>query len=359
MSERASTEHGEKEGRARTARRAAAGPRLDPNPRRPLAAADVLGLQRAIGNTAVTRLLGGGVVQRKSLAQTGWLSDLEAEKNPRTLVGDGREVNVYMDKQSTPAADKLEAFQKAAQLNAHVGKTVDDKAAAQWRITESNKKWTRGDRLNDDSLRNRVDPFFYEALVSFPQDDMTQYLGFMFQHAPSYTGYVEAILDTSNPGAQGVPSMYDKRTESGLAGTEDSDKGRNLKFSNVHDKTGSSNILTLTGGGGTEKNLDAYTKIAGEGSRWQAVRKHAASLQDDSLFYTRTGNPGTDKVWAVDFRQLWLSWLSAFDKKYDVTDATFRGKLAANADFRDGRQSVEVNTLGAKDYDLDNSRSHA
>ena len=358
MSERASAKRGREESRARTTRRAPT-PRLAPNAGRLLGAADVAGLQRAVGNSAVAGLL-GGIVQRKNLGQTGWLNSLEPEQHTRDLVGDGRAVKVYKAERSTPAANKPEAFQKAAELNAHVGKTVDDRAASAWNITDSNKKWTLKDRqaLNSPGLK-KVDPFFYEALVSFPEGDMTQYLGFMFQHAASFTGYVEAILDTTNPGAQGVPSMYDKKTEKHLKGKTNSNKGRYLKFSNVHDQTDSSNLLTLTGGGGEEKNLDAYTKIAGEGARWQAVRKHASQLQDDSIFYTRTGTPGDGKVWGVSFQQLWLSWLSAFDKKYDITDATFRGKLAANANFRDGRQNVNVSALAAKDYDLDNSRGHA
>jgi hypothetical protein len=362
VSERASAEHGRDEGRTRAARRAPTTPRLDPNAKRPIGAAGIAGLQRAVGNTAVAGLLGGGgIVQRKNLEQTGWLSDLEPEQHPRTVVGDGRDVKVYKAERSTPAANKLEGFQKAAELNAHVGKTVDDKAASVWGIRGSNQKWTEKDvdELNKGSL-NKIDPFFYEALVSFPKDEMTQYLGFMFQHAASYTGYVEAILDTSNPGAQGVPSMYDKGTESGKKGTEDPDKGRNLKFSNVHDLTKSSNLLTLSGSGGEEKNLDAYTKIAGEGARWQCVRKHAANLQDDSLFFTRSGNPGGGKVWGVTFRSLWLSWAADFGKKYDVADATVRTAILTNGNkLFDDAKNPRLSALGAKDYDLDNGKSHS
>jgi hypothetical protein len=361
VSERASAENAQGHGRARAARRAAMPPRLDPNSRQPLGAAEVLALQRAVGNTAVAGLLGGGaIVQRKNLEQTAWLGDLKTDKGTRQVVGDGRDVKVYMDERSTPAANKLEAFQKAAELNAKVGKTVDDKAASDWGINDSNQKWTgKYQELNKSTLE-KVDPFFYEALVSFPKGDTTEYLGFMFQHAAAYTGYVEAILDTSNPGAQGVPSMYDVNTEHGLAGTENPDKGRNLKFSNVHDQTDSSNLLTMSGSGGGEKNLDAYTKIAGEGSRWQCVRKHAANLQNDSLFFTAQGNPGVNKVWGVTFKELWLAWKDDFGKKYDISDATVRTAILSNGCrlySKAGKWSVSA--LRGADYDLDKGKSHS
>ena len=289
-------------------------------------------------------------VQRKNLEQTGWVGGLTKEKDTRTIVGDGRKVNVYHDSSSIQASDKIDAFKKIAARSASIGKTTDDRAQTQWRIYQSNYKWTPDTRALNDNTVNFLDPFFYEGLAKWGDKSQGEekYLGFMYQHAKNFTGYVESILDTSNPNAPRVSSMYDANTESALAGTETDD--RNLKFSNIHDTSDNTNLLDMTGSGGAEKNLDAYTKIAGEGARWQCVRNHAAKLKNNSCFFTTCGIPG--KVRAVTFKHLWLSWKDYFGKKYDITDNTV-AYILANTNLGG---EVQIRDLNDGDYDLDLSR---
>ncbi len=293
----------------------------------------------------------GAIVQRQNLEQTKWveMGNLEKEKERRGVVGDGRNVNVYVDKSIIPATDKLDALQKLAARNADIGKTVDEKAKVNWGIAESNDKWTGKWELLDNEKLKKLDPFFYEGIAKWGKDTGDEkYLGFMFQHAASFTGYIESILDTSNPSVSQMPSMYIEETESSLKDTRSGD--RNLKFSNIHDQTDTVNLLTLSGSGGEEKNLDAYTKIAGEGARWQCVRKHASKLKNTSRFFTAIRTDG--KALAVTFTYLWLNWKEKFDKGYDITDRTVVDKLRST----DLGREVRFDQLNENDYDLDLSR---
>jgi hypothetical protein len=88
------------------------------------------------------------------------------------------------------------------------------------------------------------------------------------------------------------------------------------------------------------------------------VRNHAAKLTDQSKFFTRKKS-GEHDIKFVDFRTLWLSWKSAFNKEYDISDATFKSKLTSGADFKgDGLYNGYIANRTTADYDLDNSRSH-
>jgi hypothetical protein len=169
---------------------------------------------------------------------------------------------------------------------------------------------------------------------------------------------VTGIEDTSNDATDGGVTMFNKFEGE----TRSSDK-----FGNVHDtdNTGSTKIAGDTEGD-EEHNLDAYTKIAGEGARWQCVRKHAGSLQNDTLFYTADSDT---KVLAITFEQLWLNWVAAFTARYDISDAdvvkAIKGQISGKA--RPGKsnkplvglaRSVDKSALASKDYDLDAGKSH-
>lgn len=270
-------------------------------------------------------------VQLKTLEQTGWVSGLKEDESKRAIVGGVGEGSAYYDTKSLDATDRTNAFQVLATRNGQIGKTVDDRARSEWGKGK-NDKWTANRAMYGTTSTNTLDPFFYEGIANWTNPDKygtgepgKEYLGFMYQHAKSFTGYVEAILDTSNNYAQGVPSMY--KDDQDLIAAK-SDTRRNPKFTNIHDTLDTSNILDMTTSGDKEKNLDAYTKIAGEGARWQCVREHARYLKNDSWFYTAKGSPKRDEVWAVDFMTLWKSWDSVFGKAYDITKDEVSTKLA-------------------------------
>jgi hypothetical protein len=319
---------------------------------RALAAPDRLTapLARAVAARAEIPSKGERLLQRASLGQTGWLPGLKYENRTRTLVADGRPGKVYSETVRQVAASKAEALQVAAKRNAIVGKTVDDKAASVWGYADKSRQWTFGTENLNKPAFPAIDPFHFEVVVPFKSaTDKPDMLRLRFQHASSFTGYVESISDTSNPATSASPAMYDFKLESPLKNTVVG--GRNLQFSNRHAKGGTTNLLAETGGS-SEHSLDAYTKIAGEGARWQCVRAHAAKLQDNSYFFVTN----VDGLYGITFRDLWLNWLTVFNKTYDVPDADVSAAIRAGK-FGDAR----TNLLGVaeKDYDLDAGCSYA
>lgn len=306
----------------------------------------LLALQRLAGNRAVSDLVGRAspdqvaVLQRKSLGQTGWLPTLAAERSRQPLVSDGRDVNVYYDRTRPPAqTERTKALTTAAERNAHVGGTVH---ASGW-------PWTAPRSYLDNTKQDTIDPFYYRAVVDFgtrvaktdkapatPHQMMV-----LFQHASRWTGYATQLHDTSHPGMSKVaPSMYD------TGGTKPL---KDNLYGNQHVTNVKTPLIGVTGQT-TETGYDAYTKIAGEGARWQCVRNHAAHLSDDSAFFlTEKG-----RTYGVTFVGLWLSWENVFGKKYNISDSEVaeaiwkQGRL-----FREKHYLENFTPIPEKDYDLD------
>ena len=266
------------------------------------------------------------VLQRKNLWQAGYADDMKYEKE-QVLVGDGRNGNVYSEHMVDPSANKTDALQQAGIENASVGVNIE------------NETWTAPGQALDDEAVDELDPFIYSIRVPYMKGDKEERMTLEFQHANQFTGYVTSVLDSANDAAKdNAATMF-------VAGAI---PGGNEKFSNKHDGDDDANLVDLTDGE-EEKNLDAYTKIAGEGARWQCVREHSASLQNDSIFYTQS--PADDaKVWGLDFKALWKTWKSGFGKKYNITNATV--VTAITSDTIKNAQYNKAEMRGV-DYSLD------
>ncbi|HEX8845923.1 MAG TPA: DUF4157 domain-containing protein [Pyrinomonadaceae bacterium] len=291
------------------------------------------------------------VLQRKNLVQAG-AKGLTDDKTLLALIGDGRQANTY-SKSAPESANKAEALNKAGEVNAKLGSEIASNAVtARISHKDGSVRWTSGsekDNFNKKNI-NALDPFFYRVHAPFKEGDKKESLELVFQHALNFTGYVVWIKDSSNKATTNWVSMYEKYSNKPLKGTD--------KFSNVHDISDNAKLIDLTSGG-EEKHLDAYTKIAGEGARWQCVRKHAANLQNDSYFFTRAPSDAT-KVWAITFQTLWGAWASDFNKAYNIPDSavvkaimtleTKCDKGSVNKPLSDMRESV--------DYDLDSGQSY-
>jgi hypothetical protein len=252
------------------------------------------------------------VLQRKNLGQMNLAQGLTDENKTYELVGDGRKVKSYSEQASATATDKLAALNKAAEMNSIIGKRTEKET---W-----TPKWVN----LDDNSKNTLDPFFYKVVVPFKENNKDERIVLYFQHALLFTGYVESIFDSTNVSTTGFATMYPK---------ENTPQDKTRKYSNVHAKTKAAKLIDLTTGK-EEKHFDAYTKIVGEGARWQCVRNHAAKLQDDSIFYVKqNNNPNDTKGWGVTFGNLWLTWTSSFGKEYNIPDKTVATKLLSNEVF--------------------------
>jgi hypothetical protein len=297
--------------------------------------------------------------QLKTLADTGAVNYLEDSNIKRTTVGDDK-LSVKMFNKNVldkVATSKVNALQIAAEQNAKVGADIDNWGRIN-KVGKGRKAWspanmfTRAPENLEKKAVATLDPFFLFTTVRYDTDVNTHYLHMNFQHAADLQGYVEAIIDTGNDSTKEVPSMY-KGSEDKRTGGVD----RNPQYQQLHDKETVGKLIDLTAGGG-EKNLDAYTKLAGEGARWQCVRNHAANIEDTSYFYTASG-AGRNKVLAVEFRELWVSWKDDFKKKYNIPDTEVRRvMLAKGTTLEEKSGTVPIEKLGSGDYNLDTGKQH-
>ena len=334
---------------------------------------DTLVLQRALGNRTFGKLLASGFdrvpggkqyapdtmpVQRMSIQQAHLNTGLE-DIGDRTLVTDGRQVHVYLKEEAAECGSKVEALGKAGELNADIGKKVDNYAQGTLHITDSNSKWTPDTKKLDTATEATLDPFFHSVKIPYKNKGKSEKIELVFQHAKNWTGYVEAVYDSANKGTSAVPTMYDLGSESASTDKSGSNNQnghyRNLKYSNRHDDKSGRLLLDLTEGD-DEPSFDAYTKIAGEGARWICVRKHAGKLWDETRFFTKSRrNPRN--VDFVYFKDLWKTWKDTFGKEYDIPDATVKSHILAGS-ITCGVYWNWRSKMTEYDYDLDNHRSH-
>ncbi len=280
----------------------------------------------------------GRYVQRQSLEQAGLTAGL-TEDGTSAVVGAALTVKKYkvVVPQSEIQPGRTEALQKASEKNAELGGKLNAKVP-------SGKVIFTKDASNFDksTIKETIDPFVLEVAVPFTKDGAQHTLTCEYQHARQFSGYVSKVTDTSNAAvpAEGGQMVAAARGAPMAAGTYGVD----------HHDAGSANVADTAGAGGGAENLDAYTKIAGEGSRWLCVRNHASKLQNDSWFFTSHATDPT-KVWAVNFVSLYRQWDATFNKAFNIPDATVAAKLKSGVVV--GGVAIDKSALAVKDYDLD------
>ena len=107
------------------------------------------------------------------------------------------------------------------------------------------------------------------------------------------------------------------------------------------------------------RRLDAVTKIAGEGARWQAVRAlaQAGHLKSSSRFWCPQDPAAADlpttPIYYITFKTLWGSWGRVFDSKFNITDAVLADKLRTG-EWGEGpdstRKAATKAEMGPDDY---------
>jgi hypothetical protein len=289
---------------------------------------------------AASRSGASGGVQRKNLEQanlSGGLTD-KGERLPIVGNNKGFTGRVYAVTAGGTAADRTQALVVAAAQNAQIGARL---AGTNWQGAKDNF---------DQAKYKELDPFFLEVTVNFTHDTKPHQLLLRYQHAAQFNGYIVALKDTSNETLQVLQPMdVPQRSTDPLR--------EGFKYSNRHDQTDGSGIAGLTSGG-EEKHVDAYTKIAGEGARWQCVRKHVGSLKNETRFFTK--NPVDEQtVFAITFDKLWLNWKTGFKNKYDIPDLEVAQALRSGGTLEVARgAAIDLSTLTENDYNLDTGAGH-
>lgn len=316
----------------------------DPYERHADAVADAVVAGRSAETLLDTRPTGSGNsgrVQRQTLKQANKADGLTDTNNKLAIAGkDGWDGLVYAITLDEEAQDRTDALNKAAATNAAVGQRIEGMG------------WNGSKDQCGQAKFKELDPFFLEVTVKFQHDSSTETLKLVYQHAKQANGYVVRVEDSSNSALQGEQKMdIPKKKNDSLR--------EGFTYSNSHDQSDTGNIAALTKGG-EEKNIDAYTKIAGEGARWKCVRNHAAKLKNGSRFFTANQKDETgNTVFAIAFEVLWKNWLTGFSSKYNIDDSQVALALAPGGTLEGARgEAVAKTDLTADDYDLDKGAGH-
>jgi hypothetical protein len=293
-------------------------------------------LDRYAGSRSAATASAAGV-QRKNLTQAGKQGDLTDSGATHTVFGnEAMTGRIFTITVGGTAADRTAALVAAAEQNAKVGT----------RIAGSN--FHRTPSQLDKATTQELDPFFVRVTVSFTHQTQAQQLVLLYQHARQFNGYVVSIQDSSNPALhQEQPMDIPKKSTDPLTS--------GFKYANRHDQEDGSAVAGLTTGTG-EKNVDAYTKIAGEGARWQCVRKFASKVKNTTRFFTAHDDT---TVFAITFDKLWLNWKTGFNNKYDIPDSELATALRTGGTLVVVRgAAIARSTLTADDYNLDTQAGH-
>lgn len=182
------------------------------------------------------------------------------------------------------------------------------------------------DLFRNNSMLQLTDPF--QLLVRVKYSPQNEVLEIKAEFGDAYNGYIISIKDSGN-------GVYAFMASTGTISATDTSIGIPGTYSNIHhvQKGGSQkdriqNIGKMATKFENEKGIDAYTKVIGEGARFNCVASLGTKIADDTKFYYRM----SDKEWSyISFEGLWSNWAS-FGKKFGIKDddviASIKGNLA-------------------------------
>jgi hypothetical protein len=313
--------------------------REDPSPRpaatRPAVAgapATIRGLQRALGNRGVGRLL-----QRRHISQT----------LPALVVGGPSQVFTPLNFQAGRGVTRVPYEMRRWELQ--LGHVPDRRAAIAaeqaWLAANGNAIGGPNATLisNTVVVPTRQKPH-EETIdgVDYAPQDAAKHWPFVLRLRSTYGpaavtraidvnfgqdkyGYVTRVTNGAQTfGMQVPPDLF---------GTLFFDDAR--EFSSFHDvdTTGGRNIRTQAEAMANARDADDQTKLIAEGARWRAVAAKGAqgALTDASRFYPATNAQGVawgpaDLVPYATFPDLFTGW-NRFQRAWDIDDAALRARL--------------------------------
>lgn len=188
--------------------------------------------------------------------------------------------------------------------------------------------WAIEDAGNDKynaQASTKMNPFQVPITAEYPLDQTDATIRLFYHYGPYNRGYIVKV-ELGYNGSVETGTMVDKPQ-----------LGKN-EYSNKHDDKDTSLILNQTEGQDNTKKYDAYTKLAGEGARFQCVRDNIDKVKNNTWFYINgkievkknriisdetkpVENPG------VDFELLWNSWSYAFKSKFGISNQEVKDKI--------------------------------
>lgn len=158
---------------------------------------------------------------------------------------------------------------------------------------------------------NNMYPFVFQISVPFGKKDNHKTLTVKYQYANNATGYVIA-QEVTGEGESDMTNAPNTNAAPGFAGT----------YFSTHGNTGATKLSDLIEQDSSlpeqenAERLDARTKLAGEGARFNVVKDNMATISDRTIIYTE------DKTHAyyIRFRSLWMNWGGLFNSAYGITN---------------------------------------
>lgn len=240
--------------------------------------ADVMG-EKAIQcekniNTTKNHIFGETLIQRMPLVNT-------YKKKGIKIVEDGYK---FKEDKSTKELINKETYELEVA-------NFDDKASAIQHIaTKGGNVGDATELSNDEEVNIRI-PASYGT---------TNRLEMTYHYGQHNKGYVTTVTVNGQ-----TRTMKEKPTPADLT-TE--------YYSSIHDNIAAESLLNHTNGADFSANVaDAYSQLAGEGARFDCVKRNIPWIRDDTVFVLEDENKG------VMFSELWLTW-RRFDCKYNIPD---------------------------------------
>lgn len=277
--------------------------------------------------------LPGSLIEKDQTAKV-WLSK-DNEKTDGILCEEIEEAN----KKSV----KSDALKNIAEKAAAIGKGCGDHALRSDGKGWVNDNWETGANYNNTGAAPvKINPFQVpiaceysttaKARAEHEEAELSNTVRLIMRYhfGPYNNGYVLGV--TKNNKREN--SSRSEVTYSGFLSTAPSGED---EYSNTHASVAGT-VLDATKGlkdGNRADKYDAYTKLVGEGARFQCVRNNISIVKDDTCFYTTVNPQSTDKV-GILYKDLCKCWGDVFGEAFDIDNQRLIAAL------RDGYSKKEV-----------------
>ena len=248
--------------------------------------------------------LPSGLQKDSSKAATVWLGDISNRK----------------EKSDGILCEKINVKNEDTKENCL--KNISEKAAEIGDNTPINTNWETsesGAGIYNDINSTKMNPFQVPIQSVFPVTQDDAYIITLYYHfGPFNHGYIVQVYDNGSNGIMSYKAILS-------AG----------EYRNEHDETKNTKILDQTNEGNDNIKFDAYTKLAGEGARFQCVRDNIGKISNNTYFYLngslelsdlytykKLTNPG------VSFKTLYSNWGRVFSHKFNISNQDIKNAIS-------------------------------
>lgn len=199
------------------------------------------------------------------------------------------------------SGDKAEALKNISTKAGEVGATTHK---AIWAESDNNYNKVDSPLIN---------PFQVPIMAKYGVNPSDSKIKLFYHYGPYNHGYIVK-----------VELGYNSSVETGTMNNKDQ-VGEN-EYSSKHDTKDDRIILNQTEDQDNAKKFDAYTKLAGEGARFQCVKRNINTISNNTVICVPYSNQG------VAFCELWKTWGATFNKEFNIKDDAIIDNLWKNND---------------------------